>query len=40
MMPLTLSFDHRLIDGAAAGKFLARFKELVERPQQLLLDMV
>ena len=40
IMPLTLSFDHRLIDGAMAGAFLARFKELVENPQQLMLDMV
>lgn len=39
IMPLTLSFDHRLIDGALAGRFLARFKELVEHPQQLMLDM-
>src|SRR6266852_203278 len=29
MMPLALSFDHRLIDGAMAGAFLARFKELI-----------
>ena len=40
MMPLALSFDHRLIDGAMAGAFLARFKELIENPQQLMLDMV
>ncbi|HEY6284908.1 MAG TPA: dihydrolipoamide acetyltransferase family protein [Ktedonobacteraceae bacterium] len=40
MMPLALSFDHRLIDGAMAGAFLARFKELVETPQQLMLDML
>jgi pyruvate dehydrogenase E2 component (dihydrolipoamide acetyltransferase) len=40
VMPLALSFDHRLIDGALAGAFLARFKELVENPQQLMLDMV
>jgi len=40
MMPLTLSFDHRLIDGAMAAAFLARFKELVENPQQLMLDML
>lgn len=39
-MPLALSFDHRLIDGALAGAFLARFKELVECPHQLLLDMI
>ncbi len=40
MMPLALSFDHRVIDGALAGKFLAHFKELVEHPQQLMLDML
>jgi len=40
MLPLALSFDHRLIDGAMAGKFLGRFKELVENPQQLMLDML
>ncbi len=39
-MPLTLSFDHRLIDGALVGAFIGRFKELVENPQQLLLDMI
>jgi pyruvate dehydrogenase E2 component (dihydrolipoamide acetyltransferase) len=40
MLPLVMSFDHRLIDGALAGKFLARFKELVEHPQRLMLDMM
>ena len=40
IMPLALSFDHRVIDGALAGRFLARFKSLVEQPQQLLLDML
>jgi pyruvate dehydrogenase E2 component (dihydrolipoamide acetyltransferase) len=40
IMPLTLSFDHRLIDGGAAGRFLARFKALAEHPQQLMLDMI
>ena len=40
IMPLTLSFDHRLIDGALSGKFLARFKEITEQPQQLMLDMI
>src|SRR3989441_5076296 len=40
MMPLALSFDHRLIDGALAGRFLARFKTLIENPHQLMLDMV
>lgn len=40
MLPLTLSFDHRVIDGVQAGAFLARFKELVEHPQQLMLEMI
>ena len=40
MMPLAMSFDHRVIDGAMAGRFLNRFKELVEQPQQLMLDML
>ncbi|GAC1358649.1 MAG: pyruvate dehydrogenase complex dihydrolipoyllysine-residue acetyltransferase [Ktedonobacteraceae bacterium] len=40
MMPLAMSFDHRVIDGAMAGRFLTRFKELVEHPQQLMLDML
>jgi len=40
VMPLTLSFDHRVIDGAQAGRFMARFKTLVEHPQQLILDMI
>lgn len=40
MMPLALSFDHRLIDGASSGAFMGRFKELVENPQQLMLDMI
>lgn len=32
MMALSLSFDHRLIDGAPAARFLQRVKQLVERP--------
>ena len=40
MLPLALSFDHRVIDGALAGRFLSRFRALVEQPQQLLLDMI
>ena len=32
MLTLSLSFDHRLIDGAPAAQFLQRVKQLVERP--------
>jgi pyruvate dehydrogenase E2 component (dihydrolipoyllysine-residue acetyltransferase) len=37
-LPLSLSFDHRLIDGAGSSSFLARFQELVEHPSLLLLN--
>lgn len=30
IMILSLSYDHRIIDGALAGKFLARIKEILE----------
>ena len=32
MMALSLSFDHRVLDGAPAARFLQRVKQLVERP--------
>ena len=31
-MILTLAFDHRLVDGAPAGRFLQRIKHLIENP--------
>ena len=37
MAMLSLSADHRLLDGADAAKFLARIKELAENPYLLLL---
>jgi pyruvate dehydrogenase E2 component (dihydrolipoamide acetyltransferase) len=37
-LPLSLSFDHRLIDGAGSSVFLARVQELVEHPSLLLLN--
>jgi pyruvate dehydrogenase E2 component (dihydrolipoamide acetyltransferase) len=37
MMTLSLSFDHRVVDGAPAAKFLQRVKHLIERPFALLL---
>ncbi len=32
MMPLSLSFDHRLVDGAPAARFLQSLKDLIEEP--------
>ena len=37
MMMLSLTYDHRLIDGAPAARFLQRVKQLVERPFALVL---
>jgi pyruvate dehydrogenase E2 component (dihydrolipoamide acetyltransferase) len=36
MVGLSLSFDHRLVDGAPAARFLQRIKQLIERPLALL----
>lgn len=38
MMYLALSYDHRLIDGREAVSFLKRVVELVEKPEELLLE--
>jgi 2-oxoglutarate dehydrogenase E2 component (dihydrolipoamide succinyltransferase) len=38
MMYVALTYDHRLIDGAEAVRFLVRVRELVEDPGALLLD--
>ncbi len=37
MITLSLSFDHRIVDGAPAARFLQRVKQLVERPMALLI---
>jgi len=36
MMWLSLTFDHRIVDGAPAARFLQRIKQLVEEPFLLL----
>jgi len=38
IMPLCLSFDHRLIDGADSGVFTNHLKEVLETPALLMLD--
>ncbi|UFT98607.1 2-oxo acid dehydrogenase subunit E2 [Radiobacillus kanasensis] len=37
MMTLSLSFDHRVVDGAPAAAFLSNLKRTLEEPFQLLL---
>jgi 2-oxoglutarate dehydrogenase E2 component (dihydrolipoamide succinyltransferase) len=38
MMYLALSYDHRIVDGQEAVRFLVRIKECIEDPERLLLD--
>ncbi len=37
MMYLALSYDHRIIDGKEAVSFLVRVKEMLEKPERLML---
>ena len=37
LMPLSLSFDHRVVDGAGAAAFLARVKQILESPYLILV---
>jgi pyruvate dehydrogenase E2 component (dihydrolipoamide acetyltransferase) len=37
MMPLSITYDHRLVDGAAAARFLNEVKSLLAAPGRLLL---
>ncbi|MEM7047291.1 MAG: 2-oxoglutarate dehydrogenase complex dihydrolipoyllysine-residue succinyltransferase [Pseudomonadota bacterium] len=38
MMYVALSYDHRIIDGSEAVRFLVRIKELIEDPARLVLE--
>jgi 2-oxoglutarate dehydrogenase E2 component (dihydrolipoamide succinyltransferase) len=38
MMYVALSYDHRIVDGLEAVQFLVRIKELIEEPEELLLE--
>ncbi|MFH0824544.1 MAG: 2-oxo acid dehydrogenase subunit E2, partial [Pseudomonadota bacterium] len=39
IMPVTLSFDHRVLDGATAGRFTNRVADLLGDPMRMLVDM-
>lgn len=39
IMNVSLSIDHRLIDGDVAARFLNRVKELLENPKLLMMEM-
>ncbi len=38
MMYIALSYDHRVVDGGEAVRFLVRIKDLVEDPETMLLE--
>jgi len=37
MMNVTLSSDHRVVDGAVAAQWGIEFKKLIENPEMMLL---
>jgi pyruvate dehydrogenase E2 component (dihydrolipoamide acetyltransferase) len=37
VLPLSLSYDHRVIDGAAAARFTRRLADMLEKPLEMLL---
>ncbi|XP_035221404.1 dihydrolipoyllysine-residue acetyltransferase component of pyruvate dehydrogenase complex, mitochondrial-like [Stegodyphus dumicola] len=37
VMSVTLSCDHRVVDGAIGAQWLAHFKKLLEEPETMLL---
>ena len=37
MIPLSLSFDHRVVDGAEAARFMAWLKSAIEQPLLITL---
>lgn len=39
MMYVTLSYDHRMVDGRESVSFLVKIKETLEEPSRLLIDM-
>jgi pyruvate dehydrogenase E2 component (dihydrolipoamide acetyltransferase) len=39
IMNISLSIDHRLIDGDVAARFVNRVKELLENPKLLMMEM-
>jgi pyruvate dehydrogenase E2 component (dihydrolipoamide acetyltransferase) len=38
LLPLCVSYDHRVIDGADAARFTRRLAEMLEQPLQMLLE--
>ena len=39
MMYLSPSFDHRVLDGAVAARFVSALKAILENPESLMLEL-
>jgi pyruvate dehydrogenase E2 component (dihydrolipoamide acetyltransferase) len=39
ILPVSLTFDHRILDGAQAARFLEKLKEYLENPDHLLMEL-
>lgn len=39
MINISISADHRILDGATIARFTARMKELIENPNMMLISM-
>ena len=39
LSPLSITYDHRIVDGSEAVRFLVRIKELIEDPGQMLIEL-
>lgn len=39
VLPISLTFDHRILDGAEAARFVETLKKFIEDPDHLLLEM-
>jgi pyruvate dehydrogenase E2 component (dihydrolipoamide acetyltransferase) len=37
LMNLSLTADHRLVDGAEGARFMARLREIIENPWHMLM---
>lgn len=38
VLPVSLSFDHRILDGAEAARFVNKIKELLEDPDEFIIE--
>ena len=39
VLPVSIAFDHRILDGAHAALFTNKMKEYLEDPDQLMLEL-